>query len=429
MSGRCARIGVVMAAGAAGAASAQPSFHNLGVLEPTVGGPSIAQGVSADGSVVVGLSNSQQGTQAFRWTAAGGMVGLGAFANPGGFPSSKAFAVSGDGEVIGGASVRPASLNEDGSAFRWTSAAGLGFTGSLGGTEGGAVYALSPDGSVMVGSASSPDFSYRAYKWTGATGNVALPAVAGQVQSSAKALSADASVIVGTASITNQANPHAAVWDLVGGSYIGTRLPELNTNAVSSANAITPDGAVIVGQSAGRAVRWTETGIENLGLIPGGLPTSTYIALAVSADGNTVAGLGDLNIGQGTGTAFIWDPVHGMRDLNAALVADFGLDLGGFQCFEVTGMSLDGKVLVGYGFDNEGQKAFMVDLHTGPAPCYPNCDASTAQPVLNVNDFACFLNRFAAGDSYANCDGSTAAPVLNVLDFGCFLNRFAAGCT
>jgi hypothetical protein len=29
---------------------------------------------------------------------------------------------------------------------------------------------------------------------------------------------------------------------------------------------------------------------------------------------------------------------------------------------------------------------------------------------------------------YANCDGSTAEPALNVLDFNCFLNRFAAGC-
>ena len=35
----------------------------------------------------------------------------------------------------------------------------------------------------------------------------------------------------------------------------------------------------------------------------------------------------------------------------------------------------------------------------------------------------------AAGASYANCDASTVAPVLNVLDFTCFLNRFAAGCS
>jgi hypothetical protein len=60
--------------------------------------------------------------------------------------------------------------------------------------------------------------------------------------------------------------------------------------------------------------------------------------------------------------------------------------------------------------------------------CYANCDGSTAAPVLNVLDFNCFLNRFAAGEPYANCDGSTAAPVLNVLDFNCFLNRFGAGC-
>ena len=61
--------------------------------------------------------------------------------------------------------------------------------------------------------------------------------------------------------------------------------------------------------------------------------------------------------------------------------------------------------------------------------CYANCDSSTQQPVLNVLDFVCFLNKFAAGDSYANCDSSTQQPVLNVLDFVCFLNRFAAGCS
>jgi hypothetical protein len=63
-----------------------------------------------------------------------------------------------------------------------------------------------------------------------------------------------------------------------------------------------------------------------------------------------------------------------------------------------------------------------------PSVCYANCDGSTASPVLNVADFTCFLQRFAAGDSYANCDNSTAAPVLNVADFTCFLQRFAAGC-
>ena len=66
---------------------------------------------------------------------------------------------------------------------------------------------------------------------------------------------------------------------------------------------------------------------------------------------------------------------------------------------------------------------------SGPPPCYANCDGSSAPPVLNANDFQCFLNKFAAGDSYANCDESSANPVLNANDFQCFLNKFAAGCS
>jgi hypothetical protein len=60
--------------------------------------------------------------------------------------------------------------------------------------------------------------------------------------------------------------------------------------------------------------------------------------------------------------------------------------------------------------------------------CYANCDGSTAAPVLNVSDFICFQQRFAAGDPWANCDGSTAPPVLNVSDYICFQQAFAAGC-
>ncbi len=60
--------------------------------------------------------------------------------------------------------------------------------------------------------------------------------------------------------------------------------------------------------------------------------------------------------------------------------------------------------------------------------CYANCDGSSVHPILNVADFTCFLQEFAAGSGYANCDGSTQAPVLNVADFTCFLSAFAAGC-
>ena len=34
----------------------------------------------------------------------------------------------------------------------------------------------------------------------------------------------------------------------------------------------------------------------------------------------------------------------------------------------------------------------------------------------------------AAADAYANCDGSTFVPTLSVNDFTCFMNKYAAGC-
>jgi hypothetical protein len=77
---------------------------------------------------------------------------------------------------------------------------------------------------------------------------------------------------------------------------------------------------------------------------------------------------------------------------------------------------------------SRGVAAWFAFLGCPPAACYANCDGSSAAPVLNVNDFVCFQNSFAAGDSYANCDGSTTQPVLNVNDFVCFQARFAAGC-
>jgi hypothetical protein len=77
------------------------------------------------------------------------------------------------------------------------------------------------------------------------------------------------------------------------------------------------------------------------------------------------------------------------------------------------------------------------DIAPGVPDCYANCDGSTTAPILNVDDFICFIDEFAAAlmlpreqqiGSYANCDESTTVPVLNVDDFICFINRFGAGC-
>jgi hypothetical protein len=73
--------------------------------------------------------------------------------------------------------------------------------------------------------------------------------------------------------------------------------------------------------------------------------------------------------------------------------------------------------------------------------CYANCDESTTAPVVNVQDFSCFLQKYSegcasptsgpggVGPCYPNCDQSTSAPFLNVADFTCFLQRFVQGCS
>ena len=106
---------------AAGVAPSVPaaSFRGLGDL-PGGNFFSVATAVSADGRVIVGNAKSINGTEAFRWTAATGMVGLGDLS--GGTFSSFANAVSADGSVVVGDSISSNGRQ----AFRWTQATGTG---------------------------------------------------------------------------------------------------------------------------------------------------------------------------------------------------------------------------------------------------------------------------------------------------------------
>lgn len=57
--------------------------------------------------------------------------------------------------------------------------------------------------------------------------------------------------------------------------------------------------------------------------------------------------------------------------------------------------------------------------------CQANCDASSVEPRLNIDDFVCFVRRYAAHEPYANCNMDEH---INIDDFVCFINRFAQGC-
>ncbi|MEQ1754692.1 MAG: autotransporter domain-containing protein [Micropepsaceae bacterium] len=123
---------------------------SLGGLPPAPGDPVFSQAfdVSSDGSVVVGRSASFSGERGFRWTPNGGMQDLGNLLPAGG--GQQAWGVSSDGLVIVG------TTDAYSQAFRWTEATGMVGIGEpiLGGAS--TALAVSADGSVIVGSINPP---------------------------------------------------------------------------------------------------------------------------------------------------------------------------------------------------------------------------------------------------------------------------------
>ncbi len=400
-------------------ALAQPTITNLDVLPGGSTSYAYASAISANGQAVTGYSNSSAGQRAFRWTSGGGLQDLGILA---GFASSSAgFALSADGAVVTGNSSAPGG--SVGRAFRWTAATGMQNLGVLGTGSGSAGRAVSADGSIIAGFSYSAGFNGgTAMRWTAATGMQSL----GVVGSNAAAISADGSAIVGTNLDAGYSRAFRST--IPGGFQHLSILPGADS---AEGLATSTDGSSVVGNSGDQfnltylhAVRWTSGGIQDLGVL--GDSDFSY-AYGVNADGSVVVGTSTLP--DDGDHAFLWTSALGMVDLNSYLPA-IGLDLTGWSLSVATGISANGSALVGNGTFNGATRAFLITgiPNPPPSPCYPNCDRSIANPLLNANDFQCFLNKYAAGDAAANCDASTALPILNANDFQCFLNAFAAGC-
>jgi probable HAF family extracellular repeat protein len=321
--------------------------------------------------------------------------------------SSEAFAVSGNGRVIGGrgtptqdawilddqflttflapgfgpSAVR--DLSVDGSvavgdssvgAYRWTTTIGGTALGDfVGGTGTSFSAGVSADGTIVVGAADAPTGTQshlRAFRWTltnVATGQGTMVNLGdlpgGDSYSVAAKVSHDGSVVVGGASSAaslagssftldfeafrwTQAGGMVGLGDLPGGGFH------------SFANAVSGDGSVIVGASTStasgisdfEAFRWTQaTGMVGLGDLPGGNFAST--ATAVSADGSIIVGSSAVAIGVGgldIYAPFIWDAASGMRDLRTVF-SQLGLTLNQLTMTDATAISDDGRTITGYG--------------------------------------------------------------------------------
>ncbi len=357
------------------AAGDTASFQGLGDLP---GGyfSSSAYGVSADGLVVVGRSKSSSGTESFRWVANDGIVGLGDLDGGSFFGGSTG--ASADGAVVVGFSKSSPGYddNKGEEAFRWTEADGMVGLGTLGGDHlWSCAYGVNADGSVVVGW-SGLEYGVEgreAFRWTTDGGMVGLGDLdGGKFYSWASDVSSDGSVVVGASkSASGEEAKEAFRWTVDDG-MVGLGRLEGSSNAY----AVSADGSVVVGASGTdsrqEAFRWTEeNGIVGLGDLPGSGFWST--AFDVSADGSVVVGHSESASGV---EAFIWDKNNGMRSLKDVLVNDYGLDLTGWTLMSARGISDDGRTIVGYGFhpDNLNTEAWVVRL---PAPqvVYVDADA------------------------------------------------------
>lgn len=283
------------------------SCGDLTKLTQFPGGQEFSQvlDISPDGNYIVGYGQSTEGSQAFIWHRNFGLVGLGDL--EGGTFDSRAFGVSAAGNVIVGWT-NSANGRE---ASRWTRRNGWTLLGKPAGPNSDSVArAVSPDGSIIAGWMSSQVGS-EAFRWTAKNGMVSIQG-GGFVKSAAFAISSDGTTIVGEASI----------------------------NRIRT------------------AMRWTrESGMHSLGDLEGG--TGTSRSIAVNRNGTIVVGFGNSQVGK---SAMVWDAKNGMRELKTILENEYQVNLKDWVLSEATGISDDGKQIVGWGIKNGKERPWKVVL-------------------------------------------------------------------
>ena len=312
----------------------EASFQGLGALPNDVGFfDSKAHGISDDGAFIVGESYDE-GWVGFIWHEDTGMTLLPDI--PGASIHARAFACADGGSIVVGYGNRDGGNIND--AIRWVSGAPVSLGLPLGPNpnDDGEANAVSPDGLVIVGQYGVGGGLDLPYRWVNGTvtclGSLRTD---GLVHGVAEGLTPDGLIIVGSARNDDGFN-QAFRWE----DGVMSALPSGGSPSV--AHDVSDDGSIVVGWATTGIARWTNGAYENLGYSGRGR--------AVSGNGAVMVG----NLWTGTQAAMIWDASNGVRDLQEVLETEHGLVLTGWTLFDAWDISADGTVIVGYGFNPDG---------------------------------------------------------------------------
>ena len=350
-------LGLGMLLGRFGVAEAAVPKGNAILIE--LPPESLAQDVGANGFVVVGGFYSGG---ALTWMPTGGSQAIGALT---------AIAVSRDGKAIVGNSVNiPAARVE---AAIWQGGTTWRLLGSIAPNaqpcdlDYSSAYDANDDGSVVVGLAWNGCNIAHAFRWHESTGMVDLGSLTGE-STRANGVSGNGRVVVGWEE--DRTGPRlGAKW--VDGKEEFIKTP--NGGAVGEASATNHDGSIIVGSNCdffnptpGPPTGFTWTAKDGVKCFPverpRGLPPLAYRVLMedVSEDGRVIGGAYSFGLDSESLVWFDGEPFFLKDYLRANGVPDAfeGWINTGF----VTGVSSDGRTLVGYGAGPRTFQGFVVVL-------------------------------------------------------------------
>jgi uncharacterized membrane protein len=315
----------------------------------------ITLSLSSDGAVAVGMIPATYET--FRWTAQGGVVGLGRATLPALGVRSGTASVSANGKIVAATIV-----SDDGTtatAGKWTASTGWQMLKSLGpvpdamapiDSTDSSAYAISGDGKVIAGLYwRGESWQAHAMRWTGANGM--KDSGSSGYNSRINAVNANGTVMVGWDEHPDFRNWRAAVW-------VKGKLTVLeDSDWFTEATAVNGDGTIIVGQTPDpanamqmTATMWKWDGANwiksHLGVMPKkpGMAASS-VPLAVSDDGSIVVGENHPDASKPTTVGFIWTQAGGMVNATDWLKAN-GVKIG--TLYPVTSLSTmtpDGKFI------------------------------------------------------------------------------------